>query len=62
LCGALVALYVFFALLGGVSPSEAKTATVLIVALAPIWLAHSWRHIWAEGNVSPHRDRERRGF
>jgi hypothetical protein len=62
LCGGLVGLYIFFVVLGGVSPSEAKTATVVVVVLALMWLVHSWRRIWAEGNVSPHRDRERRGF
>ena len=61
LCGALVVLYLFFVAVGGVDPTEDKAWTVAALVLALLWLAYSWRRLWA-GGASPTIDRERRGF
>lgn len=60
-CGALVILYVFFVAIGGVDPVAAGAATLVVVALAAGWLAHSWRALM-HGGGSSRADRERRGF
>ncbi len=61
LCGALVVLYLFFVAIGGVDPTENTGWTIAALVLAQIWLAYSWRRLWA-GGASPTPDRERRGF
>jgi type VI protein secretion system component VasK len=61
LCGALVVLYLFFVAIGGVDPTENTGWTIAALVLALIWLAYSWRRLWA-GGASPTPDRERRGF
>jgi hypothetical protein len=61
LIGALVVAYLFFVALGGVDPSDAPVATGIALALAVLWLAHSWRRLLI-GSRSPSGDRERRGF
>ena len=61
LCGALVVLYLFFVVAGGVDPSEDIGWSVAALVLAILWLAHSWRRLWS-GGASPTADRERRGF
>lgn len=62
-CGATVVLFVFFAALGGISPTEAKVATIAVAVLAVLWLAHAWRRLWATSDDPGSRpDRERRGF
>ena len=61
-CGALLVLCLFFAVLGSIGPGEAKTATIVIAALGAIWFAHAWRRLWSTKNSSPRSDRERRGF
>ena len=61
LCGALVVLYLFFIAIGGVDPTEDKGWTIAALVLAILWLAYSWRRLWA-GGASPASDRERRGF
>jgi hypothetical protein len=61
LVGAAVVVYLFFAALGTVDPSEAKTATIVVAVAAALWLAHSFRRLWA-GGFSARGDRERRGF
>jgi hypothetical protein len=61
LCGALVVLYLFFVVAGGVDPSDHTAWSIAALVLAIIWLAHSWRRIWS-GGASPTADRERRGF
>ena len=61
LCGALVVLYLFFVAIGGVDPTENTGWTIAALVLALIWLAYSWRRLWA-GGASPTTDRERRGF
>jgi len=61
LCGALVVLYLFFVAVGGVDPTDDKGWTIAALVLAALWLAYSWRRLWA-GGASPTSDRERRGF
>ena len=61
LCGALVVLYLFFVAVGGVDPTDDEGWTVAALVLALLWLAYSWRRLWA-GGASPTADRERRGF
>jgi len=59
--GALVVVYLFFVALGNFKPSDAPVATGIALALAVLWLAHSWRRVLTAGK-SPRGDRERRGF
>jgi hypothetical protein len=59
--GALVVLYLFFVAVGGVDPGEDPAWAIAALVLALLWLAHSWRRLWA-GGASPTSDRERRGF
>ena len=61
ICGALVVLYLFFVAVGGVDPTDDPGWTIAALVLAIVWLAYSWRRIWA-GGASPTPDRERRGF
>jgi hypothetical protein len=61
ICGALVVLYLFFVAVGGVDPTEDEGWTIAALILAILWLAYSWRRLWA-GGASPASDRERRGF
>ena len=61
LCGALVVLYLFFVAVGGVDPTDNQGWTIAALVLAVLWLAYSWRRLWA-GGASPSSDRERRGF
>jgi hypothetical protein len=46
LCGTIVVLFIFFAALGAVEPEEAVELTVVVLALAVLWLAHAWRELW----------------
>jgi len=61
ICGALVVLYLFLVALNAVTPSKAPAATIVVLVLAVIWLAHAWRRLYSGGFVS-RGDRERRGF
>ena len=61
LCGGLVVLYLFFAAVGGVDPSDKPGWTIAALVLALLWLAASWKRLLA-GGASPPGDRERRGF
>ena len=61
ICGGLVVLYLFFVAVGGVDPTDDKGWTIAALVLAVLWLAYSWRRLWA-GGASPTPDRERRGF
>ena len=61
ICGALVVLYLFFLAVGGVDPTDDTGWTIAALVLAIVWLAYSWRRLWA-GGASPSDDRERRGF
>jgi uncharacterized membrane protein YhaH (DUF805 family) len=61
---AVIALFAFFAALGAFSPTDALWATILVVALAVLWVVHAV----LEGRHRDRRDpaavraRERRGF
>jgi hypothetical protein len=59
--GAAVVIYLFFIVLGGVEPGDAPVVSGIVLALAVIWFAHSWRRIIGGGGISA-SDRERRGF
>lgn len=59
--GALVVVYLFFVALGNFKPGDAPVATGVALALAVLWLGHSWRRVMVAGR-SPRGDRERRGF
>ena len=61
ICGALVVLYLFLVALNAVTPSKAPAATIVVLVLAVIWLAHAWRRLYSGGFVD-RPDRERRGF
>jgi hypothetical protein len=69
LCIGAVVMFVFFAVLGGVAPSEVVWPTVVVATLALLFTVRSMivRHRLAEhGNVDMFRSinalRERRGF
>jgi hypothetical protein len=64
-----VTLFVFFALLGEVSPGQVLTVTVVLAALLLVFAVHAWlvrRNLHTHGNQeffrSLNRLRERRGF
>lgn len=62
LIAAAIVLYIFFAAFGGFDPSEAKTTSVVVAALAVLWLVHAWKRLFSTQNSSPPSDRERRGY
>jgi hypothetical protein len=69
LCIGVVVMFVFFAVLGGVAPSEVVWPTVVVATLALLFTVRSMivRHNLGEhGNVDMFRSinslRERRGF
>jgi hypothetical protein len=45
-CGTIVVLFIFFAALGAIDPDDAVEVTVVVLALAVLWLAHAWRGLW----------------
>jgi len=47
-CGVIVLLGIFFAALGAFDPTEAIAATVVLLVLAALWLAHAWGALWRE--------------
>ena len=47
-CGATVVLFIFFAALGAIEPDEALELTIVVLALAVLWLAHAWRGLWRD--------------
>ena len=59
--GAAVVLYLFYLVIGNVSPSKASGASIAALVLAVLWLGRSWRRLWF-GSASRRSDRERRGF
>lgn len=59
--GSIVVIYLFFVALGGIEPGDAEVATIIVLALAVLWLAHAWRRL-IKGSSSPVGDRERRGY
>lgn len=64
ICGALAALFLFFALMGAIDIGDAVVATVVAIVFGIVWFAGFWyRHRTADasGRMQRH-DRERRGF
>ena len=47
-CGAIVVAFIFFAALGAIEPGDALPLTILVLALAVLWLAHAWRELWRD--------------
>ncbi len=47
-CAAIVLLYILLAALSAIEPAEAVEVTVVVLALAVIWLAHAWRGLWRD--------------
>jgi hypothetical protein len=47
-CGTVVVLFIFFAALGAIEPEDATELTVVVLALAVLWLAHAWRGLWRD--------------
>jgi hypothetical protein len=69
ICLGAVAMYLFFAALGGITPSEVILPTIVVAVLAVLFLARSLvvRHELAAGGThttarSVNSLRERRGF
>ena len=61
---AIVVLFAFFVALGAFTPGEVVALTLVVVALALLWVAHA---VWDSRHRDPHdpaviRARERRGF
>jgi hypothetical protein len=61
---AVVVLFAFFVALGAFSPGEVVGLTLVVAALALLWIAHA---VWDSRHRDPHdpamiRARERRGF
>jgi len=61
---AVVVLFAFFWALGAFQPGEVIVLTLVVLALALLWLAHA---VWDSRHRDPHdpstvRARERRGF
>jgi hypothetical protein len=59
--GALVVLYLFLLVVDAVNPNKAPAASIAVLVVAVVWVAHAWRRLYAGGHVS-RPDRERRGF
>jgi hypothetical protein len=47
-CGGIVILFIFFAALGAIDPSEAVEVTAVVLVLAVLWSAHAWRDLWRD--------------
>ena len=65
ICGALAALFLFFALMGAIDIGDAIVATVIAVIMGIVWFAGFWyRHRTAADAAGrmQRSDRERRGF
>ena len=61
---AVVVLFAFFVALGAFQPGEVVILTLIVLALALLWVAHA---MWDSRRRDPHdpavvRARERRGF
>ena len=61
-CGGLVALYVFFVVVGAINVGDALIATAAALLLAGIWLFGFWRRLATGALIVQRPDRERRGF
>lgn len=63
LTGAAVILFIFFAAVGGIDPTEAGVVSIAIAVLAILWLVHFLRRRAVADDPRVNRtDRERRGF
>jgi hypothetical protein len=47
-CGTIVVLFIFFAALGAIEPSDAVEVTVVVLVLTVVWTAHAWRGLWRD--------------
>jgi hypothetical protein len=47
-CAAIVLLFIFLAALGAIDPEDAVVLTVVVLALAVLWLTHAWRGLWRD--------------
>lgn len=61
---AVIVLFAFFVALGAFQPGEVVALTLVVAALALLWVAHA---VWDSRHRDPHdpavvRARERRGF
>ena len=61
LAGAAVVLYLFLLVVDAIDPDKAPAASIVVLVLAVLWVAHAWRRLYVGGHVS-RPDRERRGF
>ena len=61
-CGGLVALYLFFVVVGAINIGDAVIATIAALALAGVWLYGFWRRLATGALIVQRPDRERRGF
>jgi len=63
LCGGLLMLILFFALIGAFDPAEAVGLSIAAVVFAAVWLMAVWsRNARPDARRVDWRDRERRGF
>jgi fatty acid desaturase len=63
LAAAVVVLFIFFAVIGGISPAQATVVTVIVAVLAVAWVIRLWRRrATVPENRIARADRERRGF
>jgi membrane protein YdbS with pleckstrin-like domain len=64
LCLAIVVMFAFFLVLGAISPGRAITVTLVVAALAVLWIVHAiWQSRHDDGpDPDARRARERRGF
>ena len=62
ICGGLVVIYVFFALIGAVDPLQAVVASVVALVLALVWLVGYWQRQRSGGRNLSRGERQRRGF
>jgi hypothetical protein len=47
-CAVIVLLFILLAALNAIDPAEAVEITVVVLALAVLWLAHAWRGLWRD--------------
>jgi hypothetical protein len=47
-CAFIVMLFILLAALSAIDPAEAVEITVVVLALAVLWLAHAWRGLWRD--------------
>jgi ABC-type xylose transport system permease subunit len=60
----VICLFVFFVVMGALSPAQAVGVTVAVLILAALWIGHAmWESRHREGrDIDAIRARERRGF